>query len=52
MMIRLCNNAFFNTEKGVIEGNNSLILIEIYLITMGWLGPTPIIKKGVFYENI
>jgi len=41
--MRLCNNALFNTEKGVIEGNNSLILIEICLITMGWLGPTPII---------
>jgi hypothetical protein len=25
----LCNNALFDTEKGVIAGENSLILIEI-----------------------
>ena len=46
MMMRLCNNALFDTEKGVIEGENSLFLIEIYLITMGWFGPTLVLHPA------
>ena len=45
MMMCLCNNALFNIKKDVIEGENSMVLNEIQLITMGWVGPTPITNR-------